>query len=67
MSRDCERHVAVGRRTEKSNHNRYSDSKKKMLSKLLVSLGLKSGPRMKSKNEICLHTLVEVCRGAAKG
>lgn len=41
--------------------------RRKMLSKLLVSLGLKSGPRMKSKNEICLHTRVEVCRGAAEG
>ena len=66
MSRDCERHVAVGGRTEKSNHNRYSDSKKKMLSKLLVSLGLKRGPRIKSSNEICMHTCVEVCRGTGE-
>ena len=44
MSQDCERHVAVRGRIEKSDHNRCSDSKKKMLSKLLGSLGLKRGP-----------------------
>ena len=62
MSQDCERHVAVRGRIEKSDHNRCSDSKKKMLSKLLVSLALKRGPKIKSSNEIDMHTCVGVCR-----
>ena len=43
---------------EVKNLTRYSDSKKKMLSKLLVPLGSKRGARIKGSNEICMHTCV---------
>lgn len=43
---------------EVKNLTRYSDSKEKMLFRLLVPLGSKRGARIKGSDEVSVHTCV---------